>query len=198
MPQTLRAFIAVPLSATVTEELGKLQQQLSRACPARTVRWIPAKNIHLTLHFLGDILPERIDPIKEALGVVARNVPPFAFTAGQLGAFPNANRPRVVWVGVEDTSSWLLLLHEAVNESLERIGFQRETRRFSPHLTLGRIYRRASQEDVGEVGKVISATEVGTLGTVQTETVIFFQSVLKPSGAEYTPLATFKLGQAKP
>jgi len=115
MPETLRTFIAVPLSKAVTQELDKLQRRLMRSCPARAVRWVPAENIHLTVHFLGDILPERIEPIKEALTVVARNVPPFPFTAGQLGAFPNMNRPRVVWVGISDTASWLALLHEAVD-----------------------------------------------------------------------------------
>jgi 2'-5' RNA ligase len=196
MPETLRTFIAVPLSKAVTQELDKLQRRLMQACPAHAVRWIAAENIHLTIHFLGDILPQRIEPIKEALAVVARNVPPFSFTAGQLGAFPNTSRPRVVWVGISDTASWLALLHEAVNESMEHLGYKREARRFSPHLTLGRIRRRASQEDVRNVGKTLSATQIGTLGIVTVETLIFFQSVLRPSGAEYTPLATFKLGKA--
>jgi len=197
MLETLRAFIAVPLSKAVTQELDELQRKLMRACPARTVRWVPAEKIHLTMHFFGDILPERIDPIKEALTVVARNVPSFSFTASQLGAFPNTDRPRVVWVGISDTASRLALLHEAVNESLERLGFQRETRRFSPHLTLGRIRRRAGQEDVRSVGKTLSTIKVGTLGIVPVETLILFRSVLRPSGAEYMPLATFKLGKAK-
>ncbi len=196
MPETLRTFIAVPLSKAVTQELDKLQRRLMRAFPAHAVRWVPAENIHLTIHFLGDILPQRIEPIKEALTVVARNVPPFSFTAGQLGAFPNTSRPRVVWVGISDTASWLALLHEAVNESMEHLGYIREARRFSPHLTLGRIRRRAGQEDVRNVGKTLSATQIGTLGIVTVETLILFQSVLRPSGAEYTPMATFKLGNA--
>lgn len=197
MPETLRTFIAIPLSRAVTQELDKLQRRLRRACPARAVRWVHAENIHLTMHFLGDILPERIDPIKEALTVVGRNVPPFSFTVGQLGAFPSTNRPRVIWVGVSDTESWLALLHEAVNESMGRLGFQREARRFSPHLTLGRIQRRAGPEDVRNVGKALSATEVGTLGIVPVEALILFRSVLRPSGAEYRPLATFKLAEAR-
>jgi 2'-5' RNA ligase len=197
MIETLRTFIAVPLSKVVMQELDKLQRQLMRACPARAVRWVPAENVHLTMHFLGDILPERVGPIKEALTIVARDVPPFSFTAGQLGAFPNTNRPRVIWVGVSDTASWLALLHEAVNESMEQLGYKREARRFSPHLTLGRIQRRAAQEDVRNVGKTLTATQVGTLGIVMVETLVFFQSVLRPGGAEYTPLATFKLGNAK-
>jgi len=197
MPETLRTFLAVPLSRAVTRELDKLQRQLMRACPARAVRWVPAENIHLTMHFLGDILPDQVNPIKEALTVVGRNVPPFSFAAGQLGAFPNTNRPRIVWVGVSDTESWLALLHEAVNESMARLGFQREARRFSPHLTLGRIHRRAGPEDVRRVGRTLSATQVGTLGIVPVEALILFQSVLRPSGAEYRPLATFKLAEAK-
>ena len=195
MPETLRTFIAVPLSKAVTQELDKLQRRLMRACPAHAVRWVAAENIHLTIHFLGDILPQRIEPIKEALTIVARNVPPFSFTAGQLGAFPNTSRPRVVWVGVSDTESWLALLHEAVNESMEQLGYKRETRGFSPHLTLGRMRRRAGQEDARNVGKTLSATQIGTLGIVTVETLIFFQSILRPSGAEHTPLATFRLGK---
>jgi len=196
MRETLRTFIAVPLSKAITQELDKLQRRLMRACPAHTVRWVPTENIHLTMHFLGDILPARVKPIKEALTAVARNVPPFSFSAGQLGAFPNTSRPRVIWVGVSDTASWLALLHEAVNESMEQLGYKREARRFSPHLTLGRIQRKAGQEDVRNVGKALSATQIGTLGIVTVETLIFFQSILRPTGAEYAPLATFKLGKA--
>jgi len=195
MPQTLRTFVAIPLSESVSQALGRLQRTLRTTCPARAVRWVTIENIHLTTHFLGDTLPDRVEPITEALSVVARNVPPFEFSAGKLGAFPNLRRPRVIWVGVADTTSWLALLHEVVSESLERLGIPRDRRPFSPHLTLGRIRRQASPEDARDVGKALTVTEAGTLGTVPVETIILFKSVLRPSGAEYSRLATLPLGK---
>ena len=197
-PKTLRTFIAVPLSPEVERGLDGVQRQLKRAVPEHCVRWVNPAGIHLTLHFLGDILPERVDPVKAALTVVGRNIPPFQFHAGELGAFPNLSRPRVVWVGVQDPSSWLALLHEAINEAMEGIGFQPEQRRFSPHLTLGRVQRSADRGDARTLGEMIAHTKIGTLGIVPVRDVIFFQSVLKRTGAEYTPLGTFRLKAAPP
>lgn len=191
--ETIRAFIAVPLSQEVMLKIGAVEEKLKRAMPHRVVRWVDPARIHLTLHFLGDILTDRVAPVKEALSVVARNVPPFEFRAAELGAFPNTNRPRVIWVGVEDPTSWLPLLHEAVNEAMESLGFQRERRRFSPHLTLGRVRRGADQDDVRALGRTIASMDIGTLGTVPVTKLIFFKSELKPTGAVYTPLATFSL-----
>jgi 2'-5' RNA ligase len=195
-PRTLRTFIAVPLSAEVERGLDDVQRQLRRAVPERCVRWVNPSGIHLTLHFLGDILPERVEPVKAALAAVSRNIPPFQFYAGELGAFPNLNRPRVVWVGVQDPSSWLALLHEAVSEAMGRLGFQPERRRFSPHLTLGRVRRNTDRRDAATLGEVIARTKIGTLGIVPVRDVVFFKSVLKPTGAEYTPLGTFRLEAA--
>lgn len=194
-PETLRTFIAVPLSPDVIDALDALQQQLKRECTGGTVRWVRADHIHLTLHFLGDILLDRVEPVKSALQVVARNVPAFEFEAGGLGTFPNERRPRVIWVGVQDPTSWLALLHEAVNEALERLGFERERRKFSPHLTLGRVRRSASYAETRAIGEAVGTTHAGKLGTVPVESLIFFQSVLRPSGAEYTPLAEYPLAK---
>ncbi|HOT91198.1 MAG TPA: RNA 2',3'-cyclic phosphodiesterase [Anaerolineae bacterium] len=193
-PETLRTFVALPLSSAVIENLSAIQRTLRRTAPEQAVAWVNPDNIHLTLFFLGDIVLERRQPVEAALRVVARNVRPFTFTVRGLGAFPNANRPRVIWVGVEEPTGQLTLLHRAVTEALANIGFQPEDRRFSPHLTLGRVRQRASREEAQAVGEAIRQTEVGALGEVPAEELIFFRSVLKSSGAEYTPLARYGLG----
>ena len=193
-PETLRTFIAVPLSTTIAEKLSAIQRTLRRTSPEQSVTWVNPANIHLTLFFLGDILPHRQQPIEAALTVVARNVRPFTFNVQGLGAFPNANRPRVIWVGLDEPAGHLALLHHVVNEAMASIGFQPEDRHFSPHLTLGRIRQRASRDDAQAVGEAVRQTEVGLLGEVTAEEMIFFRSVLKSSGAEYTPLARFRLG----
>ena len=194
----LRTFVALPLSPEVRHAIETLQGRLKRQAatcrlPTGVVRWVDPGIIHLTLNFLGDILPERVEPVKAALAVVARNIPCFEFQCGDLGAFPNLNRPQVVWVGVQDPSSWLMLLHDAVDEALANLGFQPEQRRFSPHLTLGRVQRSADLNDVRALGALVGQTRVGTLGSVPVKEVIFFQSVLKPTGPEYSPLGTFEL-----
>jgi 2'-5' RNA ligase len=191
--ETMRTFIAVPLTDDLTKDLGTVQGQLRRDVPERAVRWVKPSSIHLTLFFLGDILLDRADPVKEALSVIARHMPPFEFQAGGVGVFPNLRRPRVIWVGVKDPMSGLALLHDTINEAMENLGFKPDTRRFSPHLTLGRVRRRAGRRDVQAVGDAVGHTEVGHLATVPVKEVIFFKSVLKPTGAEYSRLATLKL-----
>jgi 2'-5' RNA ligase len=196
-PETMRTFIAVPLSAQVIDKLAETQRALRRKCLDQAVTWVKPENIHLTLCFLGDILPDRQQPIEAALTVVARNVRPFTFNVQGLGAFPNANRPRVIWVGLDEPTGQLALLHRTVNEAMASIGFQPEDRRFSPHLTLGRIRQRASREDAQAVGEAIRQTEIGRLGEVLAEKMIFFRSVLKSSGAEYTPLGQYPIRSEK-
>lgn len=192
-PETMRTFIAVPLSAQVVDRLAETQRALRRRCPEQAVAWIKPENIHLTLFFLGDMVPECQATVEAAMTAVARHVHPLTFTVQGLGAFPNVNRPRVIWVGLDEPTGQLALLHRAVNEAMANIGFQPEDRRFSPHLTLGRIRQRASREEAQAVGDAIRGTEVGQLGTVLAAEMIFFRSVLKSSGAEYTPLARFTL-----
>jgi 2'-5' RNA ligase len=192
-PETLRAFIAVPLPPAITHQLADVQRRLKRGSSEQAVSWVKPENIHLTLFFLGDILPERQAPIEAALSVVARHAHPFTFSVQGAGAFPNLNRPRVIWVGIEEPTGQLALLHRAVNEAIANVGFQPEDRRFSPHLTLGRIRQRASREDAQAVGEAVRRAEVGHLGDAPVEEMILFRSVLKSSGAEYTPLARFAI-----
>ncbi len=191
--ETLRTFIALPLSESMINKLRKVQSMLRRQCPAQAVRWVNPENIHLTLFFLGDILPNRVQPIEEALDVVARYVQPITVSVQGIGAFPNVHRPRVIWLGVEEPTGKLALLHQAVNEAMTKVGFQPEKRRFSPHLTLGRLKRRAARRDVSAVGQTVEQAAVDILGEVRVDTMIFFRSFLKSSGAEYTPLKTFSL-----
>ncbi len=190
--ETIRTFIAIPLPHELTDQLGQVQKQLRRSAPD-CVRWVAPSKIHLTIYFLGDVLTDRIDPIREALTVVARNLQPFDFEVSGLGAFPNPHRARVLWVGIKDPTSWLGLLQDAVAEAMAHLGFQRETRKFSPHLTLGRVKRGTSAGELRELGAIIETTQVGILGTVTVEELILFQSTLKPGGAEYSPLGHFEL-----
>ncbi len=189
----IRAFIAIPLPQSLLDEMAALQRQLDHQVPRRSVRWTRTEGIHLTLKFLGNTLAEKLPDIEQALMEVARYAPTGDFAAQGLGCFPNPRRPRVIWIGVQEPTGWLEVLQDAIEEVMEAFGYSRERRGFTPHLTLGRVNRRASRNDVAQIGQVIAATEVGQLAQVPTDRFALIRSELKPTGAEYTELKSFPL-----
>ncbi|MBN1874929.1 MAG: RNA 2',3'-cyclic phosphodiesterase [Anaerolineae bacterium] len=191
--QLLRTFVALPLSSEVLARVADIQRGLQRRCPEYSVKWVKPESIHLTLFFLGEITQARVEPVKAAMAAVARNVAPFTFDVQGVGVFPDSRRPRVIWVGLNDPGGALALLHRAVNEALAQVGFTPETRSFSPHLTLGRVQRRAQPDVLHRIGKAVSQAEVGHLGQEHALDLVLFRSILKPAGAEYSRLATFGL-----
>jgi 2'-5' RNA ligase len=191
--EMIRAFVAVPLPGSLLDELGALQRRLEKQVPPRSVRWVQPTSIHLTLQFLGDTSAEELPAIREALAVVARNARACTFTVGGLGCFPNPRRPHVVWVGVQEPTGRLAALQDAVEEAMMHFGYRPEGRGFTPHLTLGRVQRRASSREATQVGETVTGTEVGQLAEVAADRFALIRSVLKPEGAEYTTLAEFPL-----
>jgi len=191
--ETLRVFVALPLSALAHRRLEGVERKLQRLCPAGVIKWVAPSKIHLTLFFLGDVMPARLIPIREALAVVARNIPPFTVTVGGLGVFPNPRSPSVLWVGMRDSAGQLTLLHQVVNEALAHVGFEPERRPFTPHLTLGRVRRNTASQTKSQIGEVLRGLNIGQLTTEELTELVLFRSELRRSGAVYTRLATFEL-----
>ena len=189
----LRAFIAIELEPEILQRLGALQMRLREEVPEGLVRWVKPEGIHLTLQFLGDVPAARIEGIAEALRQACAAHAPFGFTVGGMGCFPDARRPRVVWVGVEEPGSALVGLQRAIVQAMKPLGFAPEKRPFSAHLTLGRVKegRPAALQALGariaqggpQIGRQ-TATEVHLI-----------RSELRPSGAVYTTLATAPLSR---
>ena len=192
--EIIRAFIAIPLPHPLLEKLAALQRKLEKQVPSRSVRWVRVEGIHLTLKFLGDTLTEKLPEIEQALAAVARHAPACTFTVGELGCFPNPRRPRVVWVGVQEPTGRMAALQDAIEEVIAPFGYAPEGRGFTPHLTLGRVRRRTSRSDAAQVGEAVTSTTVGLLAEVPANHFALIRSVLKPTGAEYSRLATFRLG----
>lgn len=192
---TLRTFIAIDLSPELRANLGDLQDRLRGELGRGSVRWVQPQGIHLTLKFLGDTRREQLDEIQRALARAAATAEPFTISAGGAGCFPNARQPRVVWVGLEETSGALLRLRNAVESEVSPLGFPTEKRPFQPHLTLGRVQRGASSADVRRVGQVVAATTTGALGEMAISAVSFIKSDLRPTGAVYVTLSEAGLGR---
>ncbi len=194
--ETIRAFIAIPLPDPVLDGLADLQRELKKRVPPRSVRWVRPAAIHLTLKFLGDTPTDRLPGIRQALAAVARHAPPCVFTVEGLGCFPNPSRPRVVWVGVQEPTGRLAALQGAVEEVMDPLGYPPERRGFTPHLTLGRVHRKAARNDAARVGEIVASTPVGVLAEVPAAGFAIIRSVLKPDGAEYSVQAEFPLHAA--
>lgn len=192
--ETLRTFIAIVLPDPIIRQLAQVQRQLERQAPSESVRWVRPEGIHLTLKFLGDTPVGKLDAIRTALAAVASRASPCTFTVGGLGCFPNPRRPRVIWVGIQTAGGELTALQQAVEAAMKPLGFPPEGREFTPHLTLGRVRDRISPADMARIGALVSSTDIGTLGEVQARGFALIQSILKPSGAEYIPLAEFLTG----
>jgi 2'-5' RNA ligase len=183
----IRAFIAINLSEEVHHGLEQVLQDLKSRLPDGAVRWVPAKNIHLTIKFLGDVSVASLEMLKTMLRAEAARHQQFEFSVGGIGAFPSPRRPRVIWVGVEAPSE-LSGLQRGVETEMARLGYAPEERPFSPHLTIGRVTRNADPNELHQLSGVLEAYKVGFLGVTRVQAIHLFQSDLQPSGAIYTRL----------
>ena len=189
-----RAFIPIEIPGEIKERLGQVTSQLNAAVPDDSVRWVPAENIHLTLKFLGDVSEANYEVLIQLLETQARLHSPFDMSVGGLGAYPNDKRPRVVWIGIEADHE-LFELQRAIDAETSRLGYRSEVRDYSPHLTVGRISRNASADEVRAVGQAISSFELGFLGVSRVDCLHLYRSELNPGGAVYTRLYTARLGE---
>lgn len=134
----LRAFLAIELPGDVRDAMGELIERL-RVSGAKA-SWMKAKNLHLTLRFLGeDVEESRIDQLRTALAPKVANIEPFELNVRGVGAFPKPSRPKVIWTGIEDPSGQLLEVQALTEEAARGVGLEADSRRFTPHITLGRV-----------------------------------------------------------
>jgi 2'-5' RNA ligase len=190
----IRSFIAIDLPKPIQDSLDKISREIQSRRSTTAVRWVPAKNIHLTLKFLGEVSSNNLEILVKILYAEISRHHCFEIKVGGLGAFPSLRRPRVIWVGVEAPPSLLSLQHSIEAEAI-RLGYTAEEREFSAHLTLGRVSHNASPEEVRLIGEVLAEIKVGFLGTAVVDKVRLFRSDLEPGGAVYTPLNTIPLSK---
>ena len=192
--EQIRSFIAIELPSEIKAELTSLEERLiSGQHPF--VKWVAPEGIHLTLKFLGNVAQTTLPQIIEAVARIAQPISPFHLQIGGLGAFPNLQRPQVIWVGVGGEVEKLAALQRGVDAALAPLGFHPESRPFSPHLTLGRLRERASPRERQNFGQWVSSTKFETSLSFEVEALSLMKSQLTPSGAIYSQLASIKLGR---
>jgi 2'-5' RNA ligase len=186
----IRSFLAFELAPDIKKQIEGISKELKKS--NLPVRWVKPENIHLTLIFLGDVEENLIEAVKEKVNEVVREMTSFKVRLKGAGVFPSLKRPRVVWVGLDGDIDRLSDLRDNLQLKLNALGFIPERRPFKPHLTLGRFKGRTS----GEHGlKNILERYYETKSDIYClKEFILFKSDLKPSGAEYTKICTWRLG----
>jgi 2'-5' RNA ligase len=180
----VRLFVALEIPTAVRESLAALLDSL-RALSSGP-RWVRPGNLHVTLKFIGQWQPDRLEALRNALATVQLDQPVTLDFHG-LGFFPNEKRPRVFWAGIEASPNLITLASE-IDRATEKLGIPREQRAFSPHLTLARFEPPGLPEKLRGAIQENVAREFGALHSSEFRLI---ESKLKPSGAEYTTLQTF-------
>jgi 2'-5' RNA ligase len=173
-----RAFIAVETGEGFRSEqvLGELGRS------GADIKLVEPRNLHITLKFLGDTGEDRVEAIGRAMGDSVRGIAPFELAFRGLGAFPNPMAPRVVWVGLLGAEP-LAEISRRLEDRLSVVGFPREQRGFSPHITLGRMRTPGRW---GSIPALLQTRADADLGSTTVEKLLLKKSVLGPRGPAYS------------
>jgi 2'-5' RNA ligase len=185
----VRTFICIEVPQFIRERIARLQEALGRH-EAR-ISWVKPSNIHLTIKFLGDVEAARIPAVCSAAERAVRLSSTFDIEVGGAGCFPSAKSPRVFWVGLTAVPNPLAQLHGSIENELASEGFPREARRFSPHLTIGRV-RSPKQASLVAEELIRDGFDAESFRVVE---VIVMRSDLNAMGSVYTPIVKLKVGR---
>jgi 2'-5' RNA ligase len=189
-----RSFVALLLNE---EARTAVAAEIERLRPlARAVAWVPARNLHITLRFLGEQGEPALEQARGALQEAAAATTPFTLGLHGLGAFPGFERPRILWAGVAQGALEVRELQARVERALEERGIAREPRPWHPHLTIGRVFdeRRWRRETSPDLRQAVARAGSLPFASVPITAVSLMRSDLSPSGARYTELAAVALG----
>jgi 2'-5' RNA ligase len=186
----LRTFIAVDLGKAIRDRCVALQESLARS--GAECKWVEPENLHVTLLFLGEVVDRDVPALCEAVAEVCAKQAPFGASVESAGCFPNARRPRVVWVGVGAGAAELVALHDALEPPLLALGcYRREERQYTPHVTLGRVKGERSPAD--QLATALAKQAKWQGGTTEVRELLVLSSELTPQGPVYTVLSRAKL-----
>ena len=179
-----RLFIALNLPQAVTKELDDIISKLSKS--NNGVKWVNGKNVHLTLHFLGYLNEDKVEQIKLIMQSFQGKFGQLEFELGRVNAFPNLDKPRVIFLECKQINSKSVFkLHELLAKKIVQLGIRVDSRKWKPHLTLGRVKQPLSLKISPDMQLVKTTFSVNAFELIE--------STLKPAGAEYKEVISYKL-----
>ncbi len=188
----MRSFIAINLPEQLKRNISEFLNPFLSI--KSDVKWVKPENLHLTIKFLGNVELDKISYIEEILSGVVSRFEPFDIYFSEIGCFPNMNRPRVIWIGIKDENSFLKLFKD-IEENISKLGFKREGREFSPHLTIGRVKGTKGIEIIREKIRQLGTDDRGLIKDqkIVVNSISLIRSDLSGAGARYTLLRDFPL-----
>jgi 2'-5' RNA ligase len=186
----LRVFIAVDIGKVIRDRAVSLQETLARS--GAELKWVEPENIHVTLLFLGEVDDRTVPDVCRVVAEQARQQPAFSMSIERFGCFPNPRRPRILWIGVGEGTQELCALHDALEPPLLDLGcYRREERKYTPHLTLGRVRSERPAENLTAAVAKHAGWQGGQTAVRELQVM---SSELLPQGPIYTVLSRAKLG----
>ena len=184
MSDTWRVFCAIDLPTDLKQKLAIHIEKLKKETGVNA-GWTRPESIHLTIKFLGNIPVSEVRKLSQAAAQAVKSLAPFKLTAELCGAFPTHGPPRVLWIGITDSSAHLARLYERLDEECAAVGFPRESRPFHPHLTLARIRRAANARALGAAHHAFDFPP----GEFEVNELLVIRSELGKEGSKYTTVS---------
>jgi 2'-5' RNA ligase len=181
----MRAFLGIEVPDELKKKILNIQNKFSKF----DIKFVEPENLHFNLKFFGEIGDEEIEKIRHTLGEISEKFEPFEIEIKGIGAFPNENYIRVIWLGVKEGYNIITSLADNIQDSIEPLGFLKQGR-FVPHLTLGRVRTARNKEDLRSLIEELKDVEIGRM---KVDTIILFKSKLSPKGPIYEEVFHIKL-----
>ena len=189
----VRSFVAVELPEEARDHIRAVVGRLRDHVASPDIKWVAAANVHLTLKFLGQVPSDRIQDVQSRLTNACAASPSLRFAVDTLGGFPSIESPRVIWAGLSGDIEPVTDLARRIDEALAELGFPRETRPFTPHLTLARVRQEASSRTRSAAGMAIRECRNVTGVAFEADGISLMRSQLTPGGAVYNRIALIPL-----
>lgn len=189
----MRTFIAVEIPAEIKEKIGRYIDSLRGSF--KNVKWVSPENLHLTIKFLGEVKEKDLGALIKCMEPILSDFSAFDLALEHTGFFPSFKNPKVIWIGSDGGADNLLDIFQELEHCLENIGFDRDSRMFSPHLTIGRVKRYNSKNSTGSNfdGDIPEFDPV----KFNVNGIVLIKSTLTPQGPIYEKLYEGKMKEAQ-
>lgn len=187
----MRLFIGIKLDDKTRQGLSSALKVFNKC--SSPLKWVKLENIHLTLKFLGEVSEEKVKPLCQSMVHIGNDLASFTLKIRGFGTFGRKNDIRILWTGITHNSQ-LENLHAVLDNQLAQLGYQKEERPFSPHLTVGRN-KKKTVFNFRKILDIIEENRSISIADLKVKSFQVFQSTLTPEGPIYKILQEIQLGK---
>jgi RNA 2',3'-cyclic 3'-phosphodiesterase len=184
-----RIFVAVDISVEARRKVAAYIETLRTEFSKVRVGWDKVEKLHLTLKFLGDTDEKQVADLQKILDEISTSISNFKLQISNTGVFPDTKKPRVLWIDVIDEEGSLAKINALLEIECEKIGFAKESRKFIPHLTIGRIREPNNAKELARKHLQNKFEPV----EFEVSEIVIYESILQPTGSVFSILSKFRL-----